>query len=296
MTSILVSNHTMMACNTFVDQEVAQQVAAGIAQSRCRELTFFHCFFEDGAQLIVANALREAPQLSSITMHACHFDENPSDFLERLSECRRLVKIDIERVTMQATMIQKLVDVLPRFEVLQSLTLTQCSLNDHDVELLANVFPRCFALYEVSVTMNTFGDRGSDALIHAYTESVSLKRLDVSPHRLTRVQGLRYIWAINNKPPSHMLVGLTLLRAGMKSCGALRSGKGLTQDERELILRLLEPWFGFYDTEKAAQRRARAEECRNAWREAQNEARARATEQNRAAREARDVYPRITLQ
>ena len=48
--------------------------------------------------------------------------------------------------------------------------------------------------------------------------------------------------------PHHRWVWLVLLRGG-KNCGGLSRGKGLTQDERELILRLLKPWFGDYLTD-----------------------------------------------
>ena len=49
--------------------------------------------------------------------------------------------------------------------------------------------------------------------------------------------------------PHHRWVGLVLLRGGGKNCGALSGGKGLTAGERELILRLLKPWFGDYLTD-----------------------------------------------
>ena len=49
--------------------------------------------------------------------------------------------------------------------------------------------------------------------------------------------------------PHHRWVWLVLLRGGGKNCGGLSGGKGMTAGERELILRLLKPWFGDYLTD-----------------------------------------------
>ena len=119
---------------------------------------------------------------------------------------------------------------------------------------LARALPSLTNLTKLYLESNNIGPQGARDLAEAIGCNVSLIYCFVEALHYPLVnRALR-----GPRPPHHVTVGLTLLHAGARGCGAIRSGKGLTQDERELILRLLEPWFGRYDTDVTRARREKA--------------------------------------
>lgn len=164
---------------------------------------------------------------------------------DALSGFPNLVKLSFFSRGMGSEGAIYLAGALPGLRKLTTLSLVDCSIDWYGMMHIAQALPSLLNLTTLRLTTNNIGDEGATRLTQAIGCSVSLVSCHVdTPFRARIDAALR-----GPRPPHHVTVGLILLRA---------RAKGLTQDERELILRLLEPWFGRYDTDATRARREKA--------------------------------------